>query len=80
MYGIKGIRFAVRMAPTPEQIKEIKAYFDKQFIARGMAPKPNAVLYGWQNECLVTVDEALEMFTMAKQIEDSEAEAVETKP
>lgn len=80
MYGIKDIRFAIRMAPAPEQIEQIKQYFDKALAAKGIPPSPNRVLSGHQDEVLLTIDEAFEMFTMAKAIEDNEASAVELKP
>jgi hypothetical protein len=80
MYGIKDIRFAIRMAPTPEQIEQIKHHFDKELTARGIPPNPNRVLSGYQDEALLTIDEAFAMFKDAKAFEDRDASAVELNP
>jgi hypothetical protein len=69
MYGIKDIRFAIRMAPTPEQLEQIKHYFDNELSTRGIPLSPNRVLSGYQEETLLTVDEALEMFQTLKAVE-----------
>lgn len=79
MYGIKDIRFAIRMAPTPEQVEQIKHYFEAQLSAQGLPPVPGSVVSGYQEEVLLTIDEAFEMFKEAKAIEDHEASTVEPK-
>jgi hypothetical protein len=79
MYGIKDIRFAIRMAPTPEQIEQIKHYFEEQLSAKGIPPVPGSIVSGYQDEVLLTIDEALEMFKGAKAFEDRDASAVELK-
>ena len=80
MYGIKDIRFAIKMAPTPEQLEQIKHYFDNALTAKGIPHTSQGVLSGYQDEVLLTIDEALEMFTTAKAIEDREASVVESNP
>jgi hypothetical protein len=70
MYGIKGIRWAIKMAPTPEQTEQIKQHFDKLLATKGR-PSGSGVLFGLHEEHLLTVDEALEMFQQAKIVEDN---------
>ena len=70
MYGIKGIRWAIKMAPTPEQTERIEQYFDELLVAKGR-PSGSGVLFGLHGEHLMTVDEALEMFQQAKILEDN---------
>jgi hypothetical protein len=70
MYGIKGIRWAIKMAPTPEQTEQIKQHFDK-LLATKERPSGSGVLFGLHEEHPLTVDEALEMFQQAKILEDN---------
>jgi hypothetical protein len=71
MYGVTGIRFALRMVPTPEQMVEIRESFDKAFAAHGVPTNPNRVLSGIGEEVILSIDEAILMLRECKALEDA---------
>lgn len=71
MYGVKGIRFALRMVPTPEQMVEIRESFDKALAAHGVPPNPNRVMSGIGEEQILSIDEAIDALREYKALEDA---------
>lgn len=71
MYGVKGIRFALRMVPTPEQMSEIRESFDKALAAHGIPPNPNRVMCGVGEEQILSIDEAIDVLREYKALEDA---------
>lgn len=71
MLGIKGIRYAVRMAPTPQQTQEIREVYSKLMSMHGVPSSPNQPLSGLGEERLLTIDEALEVFKDLKDMESA---------
>jgi hypothetical protein len=70
MYGVKGIRFALRMVPTPEQMLEIRTSMEKAFAAHGIVNRP-LTFSGIGEEQILTIDEAIEVLREYKALEDA---------
>lgn len=70
MYGVKGIRFALRMVPTPEQMSEIRESMEKAFAAHGIVGKP-LTFTGIGEEQILSIDEAIEVLREYKFLEDA---------
>jgi hypothetical protein len=68
MLGVKGIRYNIEMAPTPEQQAELKRKLGERLKAAGGTP---GNIFGWTQK-IATIDEALAIFEMLKAVEDSE--------
>ena len=69
MISMKDMKYKVAMAPTPEQQAALKRMMDERMRAQGLTPGDGF----WCEERVLTVDEALEMFTNLKRMQDMQS-------
>jgi hypothetical protein len=80
MLGVKGLRFALRMVPTPEQRLELIKATEKMFADSELPPNP-WVLHGIEDEQIFTIDQAIAALQIYKARETLVAVSVyETQP